>query len=100
MLNFGAETALKLIKEHKNMGRSEKFRMPLDVYVDRYVHLFLNQMSLLIDEPWFYLVQLVYRFFLRTMGRFPPKEVADDIIRKINQILQQGARNYAGNNLD
>ena len=55
MLNFGAETALKLIKEHENMGRSKEFREPLDVYVDRYVHLFLNQMYPLTDELQFYL---------------------------------------------
>lgn len=61
MLNFGSEIALELIKKHKDMGRSEKFRMPLEVYVDQYVHLFLDQMASLINESWLYLEWLIFR---------------------------------------
>mgnify|MGYP005634972143 CR=1 FL=1 len=94
MLNFGSEIALKLIKKRENMGRSNEFKMPLDVYVDRYDHLFLNQISPLVDELYFYLVQLAYRFFLYTTGREPPIEVLQDLVMKIGQMLQQEVQSY------
>ena len=100
MLNFGSEIALELIKKHKDMGRSEKFKKPLNVYVDRYVHLFLNQMNPLINELQFYLDQLIHRHFLYTIRKPPPEELANKIAEEIYQILQQGVESYAGNVLD
>ncbi len=88
ILNFGSEIALELIMNVKIMEKSNWFKTSLDVYVDRYVHLFLNQVSPLINELDFYLLQLVYRYFLYATGSYPSKEVVDDVIKGIVQTLQ------------
>jgi len=94
MLNFGSEIALELIKKHKDMGRSKEFKVPLEVYVDRYVHLFLDQMAPLINELQLYLEWLIFRYFLYTVGKLPSEEVTNEIAEKIIQILQQGVESY------
>jgi len=90
MLNFGAEIALELIKKCDIMGKSQEFKASLNVYVDRYVHLFLNQMYPLVDEIGFYLIQLVFRY-LYAIGISPNDKIVNELANKILQMLQQEA---------
>jgi len=92
MLNFGSEVALELIKNIGIMRKSNEFKTLLDIYVDRYVHLFLNQISPLFDELNFHLTQLVYRYFLYITGNYPSEEVINEVAEEILQTLQQKAK--------
>ncbi len=87
MLNFGSEIALELIKNKEFMGKSDEFKNSLNEYVDRYVHLFLNQV-IPNDEVYFLLHQFVFRYYYIFKDiKLPAEElnnIENLIIDKIN----------------
>jgi hypothetical protein len=52
-LEFGSEFALELVENRDQLDNSADYRK--DAFAARYTHLFLNQISSLVDESDFYL---------------------------------------------
>lgn len=61
-LELGSEFALELIENKEKLGNSDEYKKDAFFYADRYTHLFLNQITSLVDEPDFYLTQGIFRF--------------------------------------
>lgn len=88
MLNFGSEVALELIKAEGDglMGGGD-FKKPLEVYVDRYVHLFLDQMAARIDELRFCLDQFIARFIYVHAHELPSGELVKLVGRIEGEVM-------------
>ena len=61
-LNFGSEFALELVENRNQLGNSTDYRKDVFGFADRYTHLFLIQISSLLNEVDFYLLQGISRF--------------------------------------
>jgi len=83
-LEFGAEFALELIENKDRLGNSNEYKRNVFFYADRYTHLFLNQISSLLDEADFYLLQGVFRYACQKGKTLSPSEVRA-IVEKIKQ---------------
>lgn len=57
-------------------------------------------MAPLINELQLYLGWLIFRYFLYITGRYPSKEIANELAKKIIQTLQQGVESYVRNDLN
>jgi len=50
---IGSEYALDLLRNEEKLGRSDEYKEDAYYYADRYVHCFLNQMAMLVNEVGF-----------------------------------------------
>lgn len=86
-LELGAEFALELVENKDTLGKSDEYKKSAFAYADRYTHLFLNQISSVVDEADFYLKEGVFRYAHGTM-----KSLAKE---KINSIVEQTKQKIA-----
>ena len=82
LLEFGSEFALELVENKDKLGTSEEYRKNAFDFADRYTHLFLNQISSLLNEADFYLDQGIFRHLL-TRGIQLPLQQIQEIREKI-----------------
>ena len=61
-LEFGSEFALELIENKNQLGTSVNYRKNAFSFADRYTHLFLNQISSILNEADFYLEEGIFRY--------------------------------------
>lgn len=61
-LEFGSEFALELVENRDQLGNSKDYEKDAFFIADRYTHLFLNQISSLLNESDFYLLQGIFRY--------------------------------------
>lgn len=85
-LEFGAEFALELIANKNRLGSSNEYRKDIHSYADRYTHLFLNQISSLLDEADFNLQEGVFRY-ARQKGKILSPEKRKVIVEKVKQVI-------------
>jgi len=86
-LELGAEFALELIENKSMLGNSDEYKRDAFFYADRYTHLFLNQISSLLDEADFYLLQGVFRYALQKGKTLSPEEtraIVEEVKQEIN----------------
>jgi hypothetical protein len=92
-LNLGSEVSLKLIKNQQKIGSSKEYRRPIEFYVDRYVHCFLNNIFDQSEEIDFYLKEAIGRLYYAHTGRSLEPKTLEIFISKIKTlILKQNAR--------
>ena len=86
-LNLGSETALELIKNQEKLGKSKEYKKPINLYADRYVHCFLNNIFDPIREINFYLTEAVQRTsLLHTAKQLEQKEF-DNLVTEIIEFI-------------
>jgi hypothetical protein len=91
--NLGSEVSLKLIKNQQKIGSSKEYRRPIEFYVDRYVHCFLNNIFDQSEEIDFYLKEAIGRLYYAHTGRsLEPKTLEISISKIKTLILKQNAR--------
>ncbi|AFZ70435.1 hypothetical protein Calag_0690 [Caldisphaera lagunensis DSM 15908] len=106
MLEFGSEIALELIR-NKDLLESDEYSAQypgsIDLYADRYVHLFLNQLSYFIKESEFLMKQLPFRYYVEKYGNAPQEAylIETDImlktyLEKISSKYSQGKNQNKG----
>ncbi len=83
ILQLGSEIAMKMVEDKSQIGYTQQYRRQLPFYLDRYTHLFLNQVSTLLEEYGltesdFYLQEGVQRMNL-------PTEDKDQLLEHILQ---------------
>jgi len=64
-LEMGSEFALALVENKDKLGKNDEYKRSAFGYADRYTHLFLNQISSLVDEVSFDLQEGFRRFVLQ-----------------------------------
>ena len=87
-MEMGSELALELIENKDKLGRSPDYKKNANEYADRYTHLFLNQISSLVNEVDFDLSQGIFRYGNGMLqGRTPPLQERQ-IIAILSQTIQ------------
>ena len=71
-MELGSEFALDLIENEEKLGCSEEYRRNASSYADRYTHLFLNQISTLVNEVDFHLQQGISRLGFGLISNIDP----------------------------
>ncbi len=87
-LEIGSEFALELIENKDKLGRSPDYKKNADEYADRYTHLFLNQISSLVNEVDFDLSQGIFRYGYETLQSRTPPIPEEQKIAILSQIVQ------------
>jgi len=88
LLEFGSELALELVENKDKLGISDEYKKNVMFYADRYTHLFLNQISSLLDEVDFYLMEGVGRLAYRIAKDRRPSVSDNKILSTINPIVK------------
>jgi len=83
-LEFGAEFALELIQNKDNLGKNNNYKKDAFFFADRYTYLFLNQISSLVNEADFNLLEGVFRYACQH-GKILPSEKVKDLTERIKQ---------------
>jgi len=100
-LEMGSEFALELIENKDKLGRSPDYKKNANEYADRYTHLFLNQISSLVNEVDFDLSQGIFRYGNGMLqGRTPPlqerqirailRQIIQPMVHEVKQRTQEG----------
>ncbi len=98
ILEFGSETALELIR-NKDLLESDEYSAQypgsIDLYSDRYVHLFLNQLSYFIKESEFLMKQLPFRYYIEKNGTAPQESYLIETDIMIKTYLEKISSKYS-----
>ncbi|WP_292319291.1 hypothetical protein [Caldisphaera sp.] len=97
MLEFGSEVALELIR-NKDLLESDQYSGSypgsIDLYADRYVHLFLNQLNYFIKESEFLMKQLPFRYYVEKNGTAPQEAFLVETDIMIKNYLEKISSKY------
>jgi hypothetical protein len=88
-LQMGSEFALELVDNKNKLGNSKEYKKSAVHYADRYTHLFLNQISSLLDEVDFDLKEGFSRFALRVVRKTKPSLPDDKILSATGPLVHQ-----------
>ena len=88
-LEMGSEFALELVTNKEKLGKSNEYKRSASQYADRYTHLFLNQMSSLLDEVDFDLQEGFCRFALGVARNRKPSLPDDKILSTTRPLIHQ-----------
>jgi len=71
ILHLGSEFAIDLIKREREREKkiNEDFRKPFAIFIDRWIHLFLNQLLTRIYEPYCLFSLSAHRLAINILGR-------------------------------
>jgi hypothetical protein len=83
-LEFGAEFALDLAENKDKLGKSDEYKKNAFSYADRYTHLFLNQISSLVNEVDFDLKEGIFRYACQ-IGKTLSRDSIHSIIERTKQ---------------
>ena len=87
-LQTGSEFALELIENRDRLGGSQNYKKDAHYYADRYTHLFLDQISSLVNENDFDLSQGIFRFGYGTIQNMNQSLTEQQIRAILNQIVR------------
>lgn len=97
MLEFGSEVGLELIR-NKDLLESDEYSGSypgsIDLYADRYVHLFLNQLNYFIKESEFLMKQLPFRYYVEKNGKVPQEAFLVETDIMIKNYLEKVSSKY------
>jgi len=86
ILHLGADFAIDLIKNERTR-RTEDFNKPLSINVDRWVHLFLNQLGTRIVEYDILFKLSAHRYVINMIGEERYRQVSGDLQKEIPEFL-------------
>ena len=89
ILHLGSEFAIDLIKRERERRENEEFKGRVELFVDRWVHLFLNQMLTRVDEPRILYAFSVHRLAINILGESRYRTIAQKINEKLPRLFEQ-----------
>lgn len=87
-LHLGADSAIDLIRNDRS--RDERnFPKPLEVYIDRWVHLFLNQLGTRVAEHKILFILHAHRYIVNLVGEQRYRQIAGPLNQRMPNLLNQ-----------
>lgn len=88
VLHLGSEFAIALM-ENKRSPKSEEFKRSLSGYLERWIHLFMNQLSTRLEEAPVLFQLSIHRTTVNILGEKEYREIAKDLDKEISQLWNQ-----------
>ena len=89
ILHVGSSYALDLIKKVRQQEANGKFRKPISIYIDRWLHLFLNQLTTRVSEYKTLFSSSVHRYAINRIGVANYNRVSGELAKEVPTLLNE-----------
>jgi len=86
VLHLGAEFAIAIIENERKSQKSEELKWSLSGYIDRWIHLFMNQLSTRVNEARTLFQLSVHRYAINMMSENQYRAIAPHLDEAIEPI--------------